>query len=267
LAVAAGCAACAWAQAGAAQDLFPAMVAAAYQRDVFPRLRLPAAEARYYGTMGRQSLRLAGAPDTEQFFVLVDRSPNVQAILLFWMSAHEPPVLLGASPVSTGRVGHFDHFLTPLGVFDHSPENPDFRAMGTRNHNRIRGYGVKGMRVYDLGWQFATRGWGAGGEGEMRLQMHATDPDVLEARLGTPQSKGCIRIPGTLNRFLDRFGLLDAAYEAEIAAGRSLWVLSPDRTPVPGAGRYIVVMDSERPARPAWARANATPGGVPIAHQ
>ena len=48
------------------------------------------------------------------------------------------------------------------------------------------------------------RGWGAGGKSIMRLQMHVTDPDVLERRLGERASNGCIRISATLNRFIDR---------------------------------------------------------------
>ena len=46
----------------------------------------------------------------------------------------------------------------------------------------------------------------------MRLQMHATDADRLEPLLGSARSKGCIRIPASLNRLLDHFGLLDADY-------------------------------------------------------
>ena len=30
------------------------------------------------------------------------------------------------------------------------------------------------MRVFDFGWQMAEKGWGKGGEGVIRLQMHAT---------------------------------------------------------------------------------------------
>lgn len=47
----------------------------------------------------------------------------------------------------------------------------------------------------------------------MRLQMHATDPDLLERRLGSAQSKGCIRIPASLNRLIDCYGVLDAEYK------------------------------------------------------
>ena len=57
----------------------------------------------------------------------------------------------GAAPVSTGLPGCCEHFLTPLGVFDHSLANPDFRAEGTKNKLGFRGYGRKGLRIYDPG--------------------------------------------------------------------------------------------------------------------
>jgi hypothetical protein len=138
-------------------------------------------------------------------------------------------------------------------VFAHTLENPDFRAEGTYNENGIRGYGVQGMRVFDFGWQTAARGWGDGHASAMRLQMHATDPDVLEPLLGQARSKGCIRIPASVNRLLDHFGVLDADYERALAQGQALWMLAPDREPTPWSGRYLVVVQTERLARPAWA--------------
>ena len=80
--------------------------------------------------------------------------------------------------------------------------------------------------------------------------------------------KGCIPISAALNRFLDRFGVLDADYE-QAARDRSapeagkLWVLDPQREPVAGAGRYLVVVESGRSERPDWSPAPApapTPG-------
>lgn len=109
-----------------------------------------------------------------------------------------------------------------------------------------------GTRVYDLGWQQALRLWGNGGLGTIRLQMHATDPDRLEPRLGIVRSKGCIRIPGTLNRLLDQHGVLDAACLALQADGMPLWVLPPHQQPEADAGRYAVVIDSKAMCRPPW---------------
>ncbi|MEO8309597.1 MAG: L,D-transpeptidase [Caldimonas sp.] len=190
-----------------------------------------------------------------ELVVLVDRAPQVQALLIVRGSPAIGWVLIGASPVSTGLPGRFEHFLTPLGAFEHSMANPDFRAEGTRNDLGIRGYGRKGSRIYDFGWAAQEKGWARGGMSVMRLQMHSTDPDVLEQRLGTAQSKGCIRIPASLNEFIDRRGILDAAYQAELADGARLWVLRADREATPGAGRWLVVVDSVRNERPPWAPA------------
>ena len=154
--------------------------------------------------------------------------------------------------MSTGNPGQFEHFVTPKGVFDHIVENQDFRAEGTRNEFGILGYGNKGMRIYDLGWVQAPKGWGDGAASIMRLQMHATDPDLLEPRLGSVQSKGCIRIPATLNTFIDHYGILDANYEREMASGRKFFAILPTREPTPWSGRYVVVVDSELEQRPAW---------------
>ena len=232
----------------------PFELSAAYRKQVVQQLEIPVEEAQRYATMAKEQLLHAEISLTHsQYVAVVDRSPQVQAILVFWFPLSDAALLIGASPTSTGRVGQFDHFETPLGVFDHSLSNPDFRAEGTKNELGFRGYGAQGMRVYDLGWQQAKRGWGTGATSTMRLQMHSTDPDLAESKLGTVQSKGCIRIPATLNRFLDHFGVLDAGYAATATTdGRSPWVLLPDRKPVVEAGRYLIVVDSERDSRPDW---------------
>ena len=236
-----------------------APLAAKFQLDVSPILELPFEErlayaARLKAALDAEQLTLANA----QYILLVDRSASVQAALLFWGSAVRGWRFVGATPVSTGKPGRYEHFTTPLGVFDHSMTNPDFRAEGTKNKLGFRGYGVKGMRVYDFGWVKSPRGWGDHAMGVLRLQMHSTDPDLAEPRLGTAQSEGCVRIPASLNAFIDQHGLLDAAYEQAVDDGAHLWVLQADRTPTPYAGRYLVVVDSERKERPAWAPAPAT---------
>ena len=237
----------------AAAPAAPGELAALYQARVDRRLAVPAAEVAAYGQLADAAFAAAGvAPPAGRYLVVVDRAALVQAVLVLWRSATGDYQLVGASPVSTGRPGSFDHFETPLGVFAHSPANPDFRAEGTYNANGIRGYGVKGMRVFDFGWVAVPKGWGDRRVIDMRLQMHATEPDSLEWRLGTRQSKGCIRIPGTLNRLLDRFGVLDADYETLPAQDGRRFVLAADREPVPGAGRWLVVVDSARTGRPAW---------------
>ncbi|MEX3965143.1 L,D-transpeptidase [Paraburkholderia sp. EG286B] len=231
-----------------------------FARDVNRRLHVPLAEQRAYGQRLQAALdeknlgALAG-----EFVILVDRSANVQALFIYFRAMpDEPWLMIGASPVATGRPGEYDHFLTPLGVFEHTPLNMDFRAEGTMNQNNIRGYGRRDMRIYDFGWVDGERGWGKGGYSQMRFQMHATDPDRLEPLLGIRHSKGCVRIPATLNAFIDHYGIIDAEYQALVDAGKSLWVLHSDREITPWAGRFVVVVDSERKTRPAWSPA---PGG------
>ncbi|HYL25334.1 MAG TPA: L,D-transpeptidase [Burkholderiales bacterium] len=238
-----------------AHVLHAAPLAADFAREVDRRLALPPEEQAYYGALLGKALTPSEAhDDVLQFYVLVDRNPLVQALLVYWRAGDGGFQFVGAAPVSTGRPGSYEHFITPAGVFAHSLANPDFRAEGTPNKLGIRGYGEKGLRVYDFGWQRAERGWGRGGWSKMRLQMHATDPRLLEPRLGTPASEGCIRIPATLNAFIDRHGLLDADYEEAARRGEHLWILRPDRLPSSFAGRWLVVIDSGRTARPTWAR-------------
>ncbi|MGF6300474.1 hypothetical protein OKW42_003804 [Paraburkholderia sp. WC7.3d] len=232
-----------------------------FAQDVTRRLRLPAAEQRAYA--GRLETALSEnelGNLSGEYVVLVDRNPNAQALLIYFRPAPADSwQMIGASPVSTGRPGEYDHFVTPLGVFEHTPDNMDFRSEGTQNENHIRGYGRRDMRIFDLGWAQGERGWGKGGMSQMRFQMHATDPDRLEPLLGIRHSKGCIRIPASLNTFLDHYGILDAGYAQLVDSGQSLWVLKSDRQNMPWAGRYIVVVDSQRKSRPAWSPA---PGAV-----
>ncbi|MDL2336998.1 MAG: murein L,D-transpeptidase [Pseudomonadota bacterium] len=239
-----------------------------FAREVDHRLDVPLADQQRYLVLLEQALSDARlSPDlAEQAFVLVDRCPQIQAAFVVVRTKFGGWHWIGATAVSTGRIGTFEHFLTPLGVFAHSLDNPDFRAEGTFNKNHIRGYGLRGRRVFDFGWQLAERGWGDGGTSQMRLQMHATDPQVLESRLGSVASEGCIRIPATLNVFLDRRGILDADYEDAQAGGQKLWVLQRDRQTVPWPGRYMVTVDSQAAERPPWSPApgsNAPPNGVP----
>lgn len=243
-----------------------------YAEQVDRQLIVPGDEVLRYGQLAEAALANADITLIEPGYVIVvDRDPQVQALLLFFHhgnsggSGNAAWQLVGASPVSTGRPGRFEYFKTPLGVFAHSLDNLDYRAEGTRNSLGIMGYGIKGMRVYDLGWQAASKGWGNGAMSELRLQMHATDPGVLENRLGSVQSKGCIRIPASLNRLLDHYGVLDADYEQAQREGANLWVLQPGREPVAFPGRYVIVVDSERTQRLAWSPAPGMPAVPEIA--
>ena len=229
-------------------------LARVYAQQVDRRLNIPESDQQIYAELLSKNLAVETLNEA-QYVVIVDRNKFVQAAMIYWMSPDGIFHFIGASPVSTGKPGRFDHFVTPTGVFAHTIDNPDFFSQGTRNEFGIRGYGRKGMRVYDFGWQTAQRGWGGGGESELRLQMHATDPDLLEKRLGTPQSKGCIRIPASLNTFIDHYGILDGDYEKAMAAAMTFWVLPKTREATPWSGRFLVVVDTERAARPAWSPA------------
>jgi len=237
---------------------------AKFAREVDHRLDVPQADQERYILLLQQALsadtlvELAG-----QSFVLVDRSPQVQAAMVLVRTRAGGWHWLGATAVSTGKTGTFEHFLTPLGVFAHTLDNPDFRAEGTFNKNHIRGYGLRGRRVFDFGWQLAERGWGDGGLSKMRLQMHATDPRMLEPRLGRVASEGCIRIPATLNVFLDVHGVLDADYEAAAGSGEKLWMLKAHRQTMPWPGRSMVIVDSQVVERPAWSPLPTPPGAKP----
>lgn len=189
---------------------------------------------------------------SSQFILLVDRNPYVQAIFIYWKSSQGSFNFIGASLVSTGKPGAYDHFITPLGLFRHDINNMDFRSEGTKNDLGIRGYGKAGMRVYDFGWVVSERTWGKYGLSTMRLQMHSTDPDFLEVKLGQPESKGCIRIPADLNAFLDHYGLLDADYYEALKKREHLWLFSGKEEPVSTPGRYLVVLDSCLGKQPPW---------------
>ena len=154
--------------------------------------------------------------------------------------------MIGGTRVSTGQVGRFDYYITPVGVFRHTDSILDYRAEGTFNENHIRGLGLKGMRVWDFGWQTAGKGWRADREqGPMRLLMHATDPANLEYRIGRPASKGCIRVPAAVNKFMDHHGVLDADYERAAKVDPTFRAVLPrDRVPTPLAGNALVVIDS-----------------------
>jgi hypothetical protein len=133
--------------------------------------------------IGRRKNRLHRNPDVEQIRVVLARPDGA------WSS-------LGGTKVSTGQAGRRDYYLTPTGVFLHTDLILGWRAEGTFNPQHIRGLGLKGMRVWDFGWQRATKGWETRKEGDIRLLLHATDPDYLERRLGRPASKGLRAHPG-----------------------------------------------------------------------
>ena len=183
--------------------------------------------------------------DWPQLLVVVDRNPDIQQMRIVLARPDGEWHSLGGTKVSTGQTGRRDYYLTPTGVFLHTDLILDWRAQGTFNAQHIRGLGLKGMRVWDFGWQRTVKGWGTEEEGDIRLLLHATDPDALERRLGRPASKGCVRVPAAMNRFLDRHGILDADYERAARDDPAFEaLLLSDRTPTPLAGNALVVVDS-----------------------
>ena len=184
--------------------------------------------------------------DAPQLVVVVDRNPAVQEALIMLARPVGPWVIIGGTRVSTGQPGRHGYYITPTGVFLHTADILDYRAEGTFNKNGIRGLGLKGMRVWDFGWQTATKGWRSDGErGPIRLLLHATDPDQLERRIGRQASQGCVRVPAAMNLFLDRHGVLDVDYEhAAQADTRYRALLRPGRVASPLAGRILIIVDS-----------------------
>ena len=260
----------------AAEDLRAAM--AANVRNLIPSAKAHAANTAWRAV---EMLKLAGRSiDAPQLVVVVDRNPAVETLSLLLARPGGPQSwqLIGAAHVSTGQANRKDYYITPVGVFAHTDAILDFRALGTYNEHHVRGLGLAGMRVWDFGWQWALKGWHTDrAGGDIRLQMHATDPKLLEGRLGRPASEGCVRVSSTMNRFLDHYGVLDADYERVAATdGRYSALLAADRTPTKLAGRLLVVIDtrlppdapptqSERPAGwpdPSLAPASASEPGV-----
>lgn len=189
--------------------------------------------------------------DRAELVVVVDRYRAVQELRIILARPDAAWRVIGGSKVSTGQAGRRGYFITPVGVFMHTDAILDYRALGTFNENHIRGLGLKGMRVWDFGWQTAERGWRADrDEAEIRLQMHATDPDYLEQRLGHPASEGCVRVPATINRFLDFHGVLDVDYERDAPNDPRLGsVLLRSRQPTPLAGDALIIINSSQPGQ------------------
>ena len=222
---------------------------AANVRNLIPPARAHAANTAWRAA---EMLKLTGRTiDTPQLVVVVDRNPAVEtlSVMLARPGGPEGWQLIGAAHVSTGQAGRKDYYITPIGVFAHTDAILDFRALGTYNEHHVRGLGLAGMRVWDFGWQWALKGWHTDrAGGDIRLQMHATDPKLLEGRLGRPASEGCVRVSSTMNRFLDRYGILDADYErAAVTDIRYSALLASDRTPTRLACRLLIVIDTRLP--------------------
>lgn len=189
----------------------------------------------------------AGYPLPSQYFVFVDRNVKKQLIAVGYYDGWVRGIdIIGWDKCSTGNPAHGrDYHFTPPGMFANTLDHFSFRAAGTRNARGFRGYGAKNSRVWDFGYQPTTKPIrGVEQWREIRLLMHATDPDHAEQLLGAPQSKGCVRISAKLNKFLDLNGIIDAEYEAKSDLKSVGWLLLKDREPVANAGKYLIVGDS-----------------------
>lgn len=197
-----------------------------YPTDVGQRLDVPHHEALIYASLAEACF--IGHPDAAaapQYALVVDSCPQVQAAFLYWRLMPAQWELVGASPASTGCSGRAGHVPTPPGVY--AQELAPRRA---RAAARVYGFGVQRARKPE------------GGFVPLHLQARAAQGPA-RALLGTPQSDGCVLLPPSMVAFLDRYGVLDAA------AGPNA---VPGGESTPFAGRYLVVVDSERDARPAW---------------
>ena len=230
-------------------DAQAAELRAMLAREVPGLVRHDASADAFWVGMARGTMAAAGvAVDRPQVLVVVDRSPAVQEVNLVLARPDAEWEVLGGARVSTGKPGRREHFKTPVGVFRNSSEILGYRALGTYNLNHIRGNGTRGMRVWDFGWR-DTENWRTPGTtAQIRLEMHATDPAVLEPRLGRPDSEGCVRLPSAMDTFIDRHGIIDADYENAARTDRRFAaLLSPSRVVTPLAGDKLVVFDSSAP--------------------
>lgn len=199
-----------------------------YATAVAERLDVPDHEARICASLAEASF--IGHPDTAaapQYALVVDSCAHVQAAFLYWRLMPAQWELVGASPASTGCSVRAGHVPTPQGVFAHEPA-----PRGARAAARVYGFGVQRARKP------------GGGFVPLHLQARAAD-GAARSLLGTPQSDGCVLLPPSMVAFLDRYGVLDAAAGVHAMPGGEA---------TPFAGRYLVVVDSERDARPAWAQ-------------
>ncbi len=75
-----------------------------------------------------------------QYAVFVDRNPVSQVGSVAYVDlASKRVVIIGVFSVSTGNPHRRGFFETPVGVFKNSPENMNYRALGTKNSKGWRG--------------------------------------------------------------------------------------------------------------------------------
>jgi hypothetical protein len=207
----------------------PRELALRFDAAVTQKLQVPQNEVWIYA--GLAEAELAAQPDglaQPQYLLVVDSCAFIQTAFLFWRLLPGRYELVGAAPASTGSPLRPGCLETPCGVFPQASVSDAGRALSSR--------------VYDFGMHRARRGTGAG-YGALHLQARAA-VGRSRALLGTPQSDGRVLLPASLVAFLDAYGVLDAQRRDGT---------TPDGEPMPFAGQYLVVIDSEREERPDWA--------------
>lgn len=206
----------------------PRDLARRYRLRIDRRLEVPENDACIYGGLAENEF--AGFRQGvigPQYVLVVDSCPWVQAAFLFWRLLPGRYELVGASPASTGDAEQAGCVPTPQGVFPQACSAADRHLLASR--------------VYDFGTHRARKP--SGGFASLRLQARAA-LGSSRARLGRPQSDGCVLLPASLVAFLDEYGVLDDARGGG---------LTPAGDVLPFPGRYMVVVDSERDDRPEWA--------------
>ncbi|GAN68044.1 L,D-transpeptidase [Acetobacter orleanensis] len=240
----------------------------AFRHEVPAAMKVSSAQKAAWVALAKEQIQQASFPlDRPQVVLVVDRNPAVQRMcLILALPGQSDWQVIGSTKVSTGTTGRKFYYITPTGVFINTADILGYRALGTKNENGIMGNGIKGMRVWDFGWQWAEKGWLPSREkGQIRLEMHATDPVYLESRLGHVASEGCIRIPASLNVFIDKHGLIDAEDEQmAVVDNRFRALLRPDRVVTPLAGSAVIVVDSAN--RPELAHVNISENKPAAAH-
>nr|WP_298794678.1 L,D-transpeptidase [uncultured Acetobacter sp.] len=240
----------------------------AFRHEVPVALKVSAVQKAAWIMLAQEQLQQSSFPlDRPQVVLVVDRNPAVQRMcLMLALPGRSDWQVIGSTKVSTGTTGRKFYYITPTGVFNNTADILGYRALGTKNENGIMGNGTKGMRVWDFGWQWAEKGWLPSREkGQIRLEMHATDPVYLESRLGHVASEGCIRIPSSLNIFIDKHGLIDVEDEQmAVIDNRFRALLRPDRVVSSLAGSAVIVVDSA--SRPDLAHVNLSENKAATRH-
>ena len=65
--------------------------------------------------------------------IVVDRISKIQELRIILAQPGGPWDVIGGSKVSTGQAGRRGYFLTPVGLFLHTADILDYRALGTFN--------------------------------------------------------------------------------------------------------------------------------------